>query len=240
MIWNVQLVFDSTDPNDIMLFWGKALAYPGEFFDDAMTMEKLLDWRKGFPQYDGRGRIDDSEGRRVPVYIQTVPEPKTQSNRVRLDVIGDPQRFTSLGATQQQDHWLDIEGNEFTLEPGDVPRIRTIVFDAVDPDAQLVFWSNLTGYRYEDGDLVRESDTPDPLQRRLDLAPALSFTKASEPKTLKNRLHIDLASNDLDNDLDLALSLGATVQRWDTDQVLLDPEGNEFCLNDPSQHQGQA
>jgi Glyoxalase-like domain len=29
--------------------------------------------------------------------------------------------------------------------------------------------------------------------------------------------------------------LGATVVRWDTEHVMLDPEGNEFCLSGPNQ-----
>ncbi len=46
-----------------------------------------------------------------------------------------------------------------------------------------------------------------------------------------NRLHIDLASTDVDGHRARLEKLGATVQRWDTDHVMLDPEGNESCLN---------
>ena len=55
--------------------------------------------------------------------------------------------------------------------------------------------------------------------------------KTDEPKRTKNRLHIDLWTNDAESHRDRLLKLGATVQRWDTDHVLLDPEGNEFCVS---------
>ncbi len=54
-----------------------------------------------------------------------------------------------------------------------------------------------------------------------------------EPKTVKNRVHIDLRADDPSAEVARLVSLGATVapdQRNDGLVVLLDPEGNEFCL----------
>ena len=52
-----------------------------------------------------------------------------------------------------------------------------------------------------------------------------------EPKTAKNRLHLDLITADFDAELARLLGLGATevasFERWTT---LADPEGNEFDL----------
>jgi hypothetical protein len=66
---------------------------------------------------------------------------------------------------------------------------------------------------------------------------ALDFLPVPEPKTGKNRLHLDLRSRDLATAIEQALALGATRAddvyaggRW---QVLRDPEGNEFCLLRP-------
>jgi hypothetical protein len=66
---------------------------------------------------------------------------------------------------------------------------------------------------------------------------AIDFARVPEPKTVKNRLHLDLRSTDLASATDQALALGATRAddiyaggRW---QVLRDPEGNEFCLLRP-------
>jgi hypothetical protein len=51
-----------------------------------------------------------------------------------------------------------------------------------------------------------------------------------EPKTVKNRVHIDVATDDLD----ALVAHGATVLRAKGDDglrwtILADPEGNEFC-----------
>ena len=58
------------------------------------------------------------------------------------------------------------------------------------------------------------------------------FSRVPEPKTVKNRLHWDVAG-----ELDELLGAGARLLRargddieWD---VLADPEGNEFCVVQP-------
>jgi hypothetical protein len=54
-----------------------------------------------------------------------------------------------------------------------------------------------------------------------------------EPKTVKNRMHIDVRLRDQDH-LDELLRLGATViSEHDGWRVLVDPEGNEFCAKHP-------
>jgi uncharacterized glyoxalase superfamily protein PhnB len=65
----------------------------------------------------------------------------------------------------------------------------------------------------------------------------LSLQRVSEPKTVKNRMHIDVLVDDLDREVQRLESLGATRltatarqefgQEW---YVLADPEGNEFCV----------
>ena len=65
--------------------------------------------------------------------------------------------------------------------------------------------------------------------------PRLLFHQVPEPKTVKNRLHLDLAATDWETEISRLTDLGATrireVQengaRWIT---LADPEGNEFDL----------
>jgi predicted enzyme related to lactoylglutathione lyase len=57
------------------------------------------------------------------------------------------------------------------------------------------------------------------------------FTRVPEPKSVKNRLHIDLHADDIPTEVDRLTSLGARVlARQETHVVLADPEGNEFCL----------
>lgn len=67
-----------------------------------------------------------------------------------------------------------------------------------------------------------------------DRLPGLLFVAVPEPKTQKNRLHLDFRPDDQDRDVARLLALGAT--RADVGQgeqpwvVLADPEGNEFCI----------
>jgi hypothetical protein len=72
----------------------------------------------------------------------------------------------------------------------------------------------------------------------------LTLQRVDEPKTVKNRMHMDLLVNDLDQEVRRMESLGATRftstarrefgQTW---HVLADPEGNEFCVaSDPTSH----
>lgn len=65
----------------------------------------------------------------------------------------------------------------------------------------------------------------------------LTLQRVAEPKTVKNRMHIDLLVDDVEQVVGRLESLGATRltatprqdfgQRW---YVLTDPEGNEFCV----------
>ena len=65
--------------------------------------------------------------------------------------------------------------------------------------------------------------------------PRITFNKVPEPKTVKNRLHLDLISDTFDGESERLLSLGARRlrdqqsgnSRWTT---FADIEGNEFDL----------
>jgi hypothetical protein len=99
-------------------------------------------------------------------------------------------------------------------------------------DARRVgsFWAELLGKPLE-------SDEEDATEHWLDFGPEgrdLLFVTVREPKTIKNRLHIDLRPDDQEAEVKRALALGAThvdvgqgTQTW---VVLADPEGNEFCI----------
>jgi hypothetical protein len=54
-----------------------------------------------------------------------------------------------------------------------------------------------------------------------------------EPKTVKNRLHLDVAAADRTAEVQRLVSLGASVGReFGTWTLMHDPEGNEFCVMD--------
>jgi catechol 2,3-dioxygenase-like lactoylglutathione lyase family enzyme len=119
-------------------------------------------------------------------------------------------------------------------------RLVHLVVDAADPSRLARFWSAALGWEIvedEPGEVdvwPRGYSYPDPV------ALPLTFLPVPEPKTGKNRVHLDLASSseaDQAAQVDRLLSLGAT--RADIGQgdvpfvVLADPEGNEFCVLEP-------
>ena len=67
-------------------------------------------------------------------------------------------------------------------------------------------------------------------------APGITFDfeTSTDEKTMKNRWHLDIASDDPASTIAAALELGATIAAdfagSDGNTVLRDPEGNEFCV----------
>jgi len=253
VIWLVQLVLDCHDPDAIAAFWGRLLEYDSELA--RQTPEEVARFRAEHPQFDGRGRIDDRELRRMPIYIQRVPEPKAARNRVRLEVA-----VPTVDDLPSGQH-ADPEGNEYGVvidASVSARRLSSIIFDALDPEALATFWVAATGYTLDGtgtrcdppiseltwtGESFSHPDAPNrdllhitgagapPGPAPYDLVPGLAFTKTDRPKTTKNRIHIDINSTDVLADRERLLRLGATILHWNGDQVLADPEGNEFCLS---------
>lgn len=110
-------------------------------------------------------------------------------------------------------------------------------FDSLDAYAMSVFWAAVLGFR-EDPDDPNEPGheecgiwSPDGSQRLL-------FIEVPDPKSVKNRVHLDLvpAEGSRDDELARLISLGArqVADRRRRDGsgwvVLADPEGNEFCI----------
>src|SRR6185437_7694706 len=112
--------------------------------------------------------------------------------------------------------------------------ILNITFDCADARAQAMFWAAVTGW-----DAQEKDATPGHVEYAVvspsDGTPRLYFTTVPEPKTTKNRVHLDiLPSGDQQAELDRLLGLGATVRGGQPPDagwiILADPEGNEFCL----------
>jgi hypothetical protein len=65
--------------------------------------------------------------------------------------------------------------------------------------------------------------------------PQWLFAKVPEPKSVKNRVHVDLVADDREKEIARLVELGAT-RGADHDEyghswtVMADPEGNEFCI----------
>jgi catechol 2,3-dioxygenase-like lactoylglutathione lyase family enzyme len=124
-------------------------------------------------------------------------------------------------------------------------RWYTIVVDCRDAKAQAEWWAEVLGWKkiYESDDeavIVPQWVTPEVAKATPwdHVGPGLVFVPVPEGKTVKDRLHIDLAahiSDDRDAEIERLLSMGATrvnvgqtgEEGWD---VFADPEGNEFCV----------
>jgi catechol-2,3-dioxygenase len=110
-------------------------------------------------------------------------------------------------------------------------RWYSVVVDCRDPRAQAQFWSavlDLPIFHEADDELCVGAEGREP---------ELTFVPVPESKTGKNRLHIDLAPDDQEEEVERLLGLGASrVDVGQGDQpwvVLADPEGNEFCVLTP-------
>ena len=137
-----------------------------------------------------------------------------------------------------------------------------VTFDSKDPETHAAFWADALGYglqppppgydSWEDwaralaipekewGDSAAISDPHGD-------GPRVYFQRVPEPKTAKNRMHLDINIADrssspeerrlqLDTEIERLVALGATeVASYDDAKgvwtVMLDPEGNEFCVH---------
>jgi len=103
-----------------------------------------------------------------------------------------------------------------------VAAFKDLCLDAADPLAVGTFWARaLSGRLVEQGGgdtVVRPGDAPFPLH-------TLWVNRVPEPRTGKNRVHLDVYARTEDL-LELGATLLADHGRW---QVLGDPEGNELC-----------
>jgi hypothetical protein len=122
-------------------------------------------------------------------------------------------------------------------------RIREIVIDALRPAALARFWAAaLDGYAvrpYDAAEIARLASrgrTPetDPQVALDGPGPTIFFQETAAPKPGRNRLHFDLVGGPRAAEVERLCALGATVREVrETYSVLLDPEGNEFCVQDP-------
>ncbi len=105
--------------------------------------------------------------------------------------------------------------------------LREIVIDCRDARAVAGFWADVLGWPVvEDPEgYCWLSSTGEPTAP----PPLLVFVPVPEPKTVKNRLHIDVNCHD-DAERQRLVGAGARVLAVLADwTVMADPEGNEFC-----------
>ncbi|WP_433270147.1 VOC family protein [Actinosynnema sp. CS-041913] len=112
-------------------------------------------------------------------------------------------------------------------------RLYDVVVDAADPVELGRFWSALLAQPIT-------GESADEVDMTLCPGMGLVFVPVSDPKVVKNRLHLDLASTSAEHQAALVararelgaepVDLGQGSVPW---VVLADPEGNEFCVLEP-------
>jgi predicted enzyme related to lactoylglutathione lyase len=111
--------------------------------------------------------------------------------------------------------------------------LDAITIDCADPLVLARFWASVFGTRVdaEDGDVPHYVDL-----RPAEGIPIMRFQRVPEPKTTKNRLHLDVAVADIDDASTRVEELGGrvvsgTFQEYGYEwRVVTDPESNEFCV----------
>ena len=108
-----------------------------------------------------------------------------------------------------------------------------VVIDCAEPLVVGGFWREALRYRehWAVDDLVV-------LVPETGVGTPVLLQRVPEPKTTKNRVHIDLVHDDVQAEVSRLESLGARrshpgVQKYGPTQwvVMTDPEGNEFCVS---------
>ncbi|MGW6745565.1 VOC family protein [Streptomyces sp. NPDC055025] len=108
--------------------------------------------------------------------------------------------------------------------------LYSLSVDTADAAKLARFWADALGRRVAPG-ASAEFAAIDPAEG----VPRLSFHQVPEPKSVKNRLHLDLVTTEFEAESKRLTALGATplndvdkgTVRWTT---FADPEGNEFDL----------
>jgi hypothetical protein len=115
-------------------------------------------------------------------------------------------------------------------------KIGSVVIDCNDFETMSTFWRQALNYvprePAEDGWVVLR----DPTGKNVNV----SLQQVPEKSSEKNRLHLDLYTNDQPGEVERLLELGATrhprTPEPDEDFIVLeDPEGNLFCVIDKSE-----
>jgi predicted enzyme related to lactoylglutathione lyase len=235
---------NALDDSALGRFWGEALGWGISSEGPGVTNLEPVDFTYPGPVA-------------VCIDILAVPEPKTVKNRVHIDLATTTAahqaelvaRLRGLGATpadvgQGDVPWAvlaDPEGNEFcVLEPRPVYRdtgpIAAVVVDCADPRAMARFWDEAM-----DWNLHEVTDEFASFRSAAGVGPYLEFLRTPGVKTVKNRVHLDLApyaGDDQAAEADRLRALGARdIDVGQGDDVswtcLADPEGNEFDVLTP-------
>jgi predicted enzyme related to lactoylglutathione lyase len=109
-----------------------------------------------------------------------------------------------------------------------------LVLDCAEPEKLAEFWASALGYTS-----VGSAGNYVMLLPEHGEGPQLLLQRVPEPKGSKNRMHFDIHVEDIDQEADRLVALGARrlddecLEEHGTHWFLMaDPEGNEFCVCD--------
>ena len=173
------------------------------------------------------------------IWVNAVPEPKTAKHRWHVDVnaasVAEIERLGATVVDADSFRWTlmaDPEGGELCafVRQGEIThRLYELVVDtgptAEDSARIAAWWAGVLGATAVDderGFSYVEGIAGAPFE-------SITFQPVPEPKTAKNRVHLDVTAPDLD----ALVAAGARVLRPEGGDirwtVLADPDGNELC-----------
>ena len=114
-------------------------------------------------------------------------------------------------------------------------KVGSVVIDCSDFETMSAFWAAALGYVPREEPNVDWIVLCDPAGQGVNV----SLQQVPERRAGKNRLHLDLYTDDQKGEVERLLALGARLHRRRPEPeedfvVLEDPEGNLFCVIDKS------
>jgi predicted enzyme related to lactoylglutathione lyase len=112
-----------------------------------------------------------------------------------------------------------------------IARPLAVTIDCLNPRPLLLFWQQLVG-----GNLLAESSDDYMMLENVPTIGVMGFQKVPESKLVKNRVHLDLEVDDIEEAVTSSTRIGATrhgvvhEEPANFFQVMNDPAGNEFCF----------
>jgi predicted enzyme related to lactoylglutathione lyase len=116
-------------------------------------------------------------------------------------------------------------------------RLHHVVVDAHDLPALARFWTQALGWK-----VLSERENEIVIGADENASVGMCFMPVTDPKTVKNRMHLDLTSSAADRDQEIGRVLALGARRVDIGQtgaeswtVLADPKANAFCVARPKE-----
>ena len=119
-------------------------------------------------------------------------------------------------------------------------KFTELAIDCANPHDLARFWCAVLDYKVQDENdetvTIASPLSPPGTNDPGPVPPTLTFAHVPEPKTGKNRLHLDVNPSDREQGEEVRRLLDLGARHADVGQgqqswvVLADPEGNEFCV----------